>query len=194
MSGEKIIRALDAIPDEQLQSAMSVYDRKKKLKYIWVRVVAALIVLAVVLLLLLGCSSSANAAANTLLPDGPLLGVATWSYPSRPSGSSKDAMEGKITSDLAEEIRDCIQDLSLLEVQWNEVRGQGMMLCFGYEDGSIVYLILTMRNDGNTFLETWSWDVFNGDKKAHYYQLDKTQAAYLMDLIYEMLEQSQQTA
>ena len=35
MSGEKIVRALDAIPDEQLQSAMSVYERKKKIKYIW---------------------------------------------------------------------------------------------------------------------------------------------------------------
>lgn len=47
MSGEKIIRALDAIPDAQLQSAMGVYERKKKLKYIWVRAVACMTVLLV---------------------------------------------------------------------------------------------------------------------------------------------------
>lgn len=47
MSGEKIIRALDAIPDAQLQSAMGVYERRKKLKYIWVRAVACMTVLLV---------------------------------------------------------------------------------------------------------------------------------------------------
>lgn len=45
MSGEKIVRALDAIPDDQLQSAMGVYERKKKLKYIWVRAVACMAVM-----------------------------------------------------------------------------------------------------------------------------------------------------
>lgn len=58
MSGEKIVRALDAIPDEQLQSAMSVYERRKKLKYIWVRVVIALILLAVVVWLLATSTTS----------------------------------------------------------------------------------------------------------------------------------------
>ena len=52
MLGEKLSRALDGIPDAQLQSAMGVYERKKKLKYIWVRVVLAVILLAIVIWLL----------------------------------------------------------------------------------------------------------------------------------------------
>lgn len=47
MSGEKIVRALDAIPDAELESAMGVYERKRKLKYIWVRAVACVSVLLV---------------------------------------------------------------------------------------------------------------------------------------------------
>ena len=58
MSGEKIVRALDAIPDDQLQSAMSVYDRRKKLKYIWLRTAIALILLAAVIWYLVTATTS----------------------------------------------------------------------------------------------------------------------------------------
>lgn len=52
MFGEKISRALDGVSDLQLESAMSVYERKKRLKFIWVRVVLAVILLAIVIWLL----------------------------------------------------------------------------------------------------------------------------------------------
>ena len=48
MSGEKIVRALDAVQDAQLQSAMGVYERKRKMKYIWVR--SAIFITVLVLL------------------------------------------------------------------------------------------------------------------------------------------------
>lgn len=53
MSGEKIVRALDGIPDVQLESAMNVYERKRGLRHIWLRVILCLLALAVVLAFLL---------------------------------------------------------------------------------------------------------------------------------------------
>lgn len=56
MFGEKVSRALDGISDAQLESAMGVYERKKRIKYIWVRVIALLIVLAVLALMVIAGS------------------------------------------------------------------------------------------------------------------------------------------
>ena len=65
MSGEKIVRALDAIPDEELQSAMGVYERKRKMKYIWVRAVACFSVLLVLGGTMLGMELKRQREAET---------------------------------------------------------------------------------------------------------------------------------
>lgn len=49
MSGEKLIQALDAIPDAQLQSAMGVYERKRKQKHLWTRTVTCAAALALLI-------------------------------------------------------------------------------------------------------------------------------------------------
>lgn len=53
MSGETISRALAGVSDVLLQSAMGVYERKQRRRYIWVRVVAGAAVIALLLTALL---------------------------------------------------------------------------------------------------------------------------------------------
>ena len=196
MSGEKIVRALDAIPDEQLQSAMSVYERKKKIKYIWMRVIIALIVLAVVLFFLQGTASPWMSELNlnrddfteqtpyVMLPEATPTAVECHFGGTELANAKPD--DAVATGDLAEELAQYIRDLRLTGTQCPQRTMGFIHLYFLYDECENVRLVLTWDDDGHFFI--YSYDGYSG-----HFQLVEVQADYLMQIIGKIVDQSNQS-
>ncbi len=189
MFGEKISRALDGVSDLQLESAMSVYERKKRIKYIWVRVVAALVVLAVVLFFLQGTASKwmseldltrhdfTEQPAKPLLPEETPIGVECSSYRIKPK------MEKVGDGELAGKLAECIRNLRLTGVENPKEDCRVIYLTFYYEKGTSDMVILKLGSRGNVYISGYG-------EPAGCWQLDSAQADYLISLISDMSEQS----
>lgn len=192
MFGEKLSRALDGVSDLQLESAMGVYERKKRIKHIWLRVILALLALGVVLFLLQGTASEwisnlnlsrqdySKDAPQILLPEATPIGVECYSWHINEPGTGP--VDITVNGELVEKLADSIRQLHLTGIRRPQTYGFAH-LNFLYEECDAVRLTISWDTDGHFYICPY-------DGYTCHYELVDVQADELMLIISQMLVQA----